>query len=91
MAPGFRPRWARIERGLYVVAGVMVVLFTVGTLSDSQILVRAAFIGAGAVVFAVSFVKHGGTLLGFLGDWSHWLGLKSAQLERWLEQDLDRG
>lgn len=91
LAPGFRPRWQRLELRCFAAAIGLVLLLMIGAAMDSQLVLSVSYIGGVFVTALFGFVKHGVVLLGFVGNWFPWVGLKALQLERWLEQDLDHG
>jgi hypothetical protein len=63
----------------------------IGAATDPQLVLSVFYIGGVFVAALLGFVQYGVILLGFVGNWFPWVGLKALQLERWLERDLDHG
>jgi hypothetical protein len=91
LAPGFLPRWQRLELRCVAAVFGLCLLMIIGAATDSQLVLSVFYIGGVFVAALLGFVQYGVILLGFVGNWFPWVGLKALQLERWLEQDLDHG
>ncbi|MCG7572873.1 hypothetical protein [Thalassovita mediterranea] len=87
--PKFKPRWVKIELGLLAAMAGACGCVVVAAILQIGWLAMIAFYGLPTLFAAVFAVKYGTVGLGFIGVWFPILALKAAQLERWLELDLD--
>lgn len=91
LEPGFTPRWFKICFRAVVACFLFLPVAMIGAAISSRLLQAIGtigFFGAFVVPFVVSFFP---LVLRVLGYWWPWLGMKSAQLDAWLERDLDWG
>lgn len=87
--PGFCPRWYRLRIWLmWMAAGVFLAVLAGELLEQSWVvaLANAGFF----VLLALYVLLHWGSgLLAVLGYWVSPLAMKAAQLDKWLERDLE--
>ncbi|MBU2943329.1 hypothetical protein Q4525_00605 [Shimia thalassica] len=87
--PRFRPRWYKLEIRLFQVMVLLVALLVVGAFSGMTWLATLGFYGIGCAFVAVFALEYGSNMLAALGLWLPPLALKAAQLDTWLERDLE--
>lgn len=85
------PRWFKICFWVIFSGFPFLMLFWIGDLVGILLLQWVGILGffiAFPTVFVVVFVPF---VIRILGYWWPWLGLKSAQIDPWLQRDLDLG
>ncbi|KXF89244.1 hypothetical protein [Phaeobacter inhibens] len=91
LEPGFKPRWFRISFRLGVLAFLSMPVILAGSVFKVPLLLWLGIICFQLVVFALILLTYVPKVTVFFGYWWPWLGLKAAQLDGWLERDLDWG
>ncbi|QFT74768.1 hypothetical protein FIU92_17160 [Ruegeria sp. THAF33] len=89
--PSFKPRWFKICFGAVLSCFPFAFLAVIGSELEMHWLMLLSMLGmifAASTTFLVCFVPF---VLAFVGYWWPWLGLKSVQLDSWLQRDLDWG
>ncbi|KIC24798.1 MULTISPECIES: hypothetical protein [unclassified Leisingera] len=91
LEPGFKPRWFRISFRLILMGFLSMPVIVAGSVLKVSLLIWlgvAVFHFVMFALIALSVVPRG---MRFVGYWWPWVGLKAAQLDSWLERDLDWG
>jgi hypothetical protein len=91
LAPGFKPKWIRILFRLFAMGIVSMLIVFAGIALESRWVPWVGLAGILGVAIAIFAIKTLPVIMAFVGFWWPWMGLKAAELDSWLERDLEWG
>ena len=91
LEPGFKPRWFRIEFRFVLIVFVSMPTLLAGSIFELYWLLLIGIAGIVVAALALMSLTLVPATMRFVGYWWPWMGLKAAELDSWLERDLDWG
>ena len=91
LEPGFKPKWFQISFRLTLLGLASMPLIVIGIINELYWMSWLGVTGLGVALIPLVLLEIIPPAMSFVGYWWPWMGLKAAELDSWLERDLDWG